>query len=502
MSKTSLLGISVVLMCSCVGEDDGPEAPPTDDDTPTHETKVPSILSTFLGGGGVDDSYEPSIAVDSDGNVFFSGFTSSEDFPATEGAYSSTYCGGSSARFVAKFDESLSNLLAATFLCGSGGEIGMGLAIDDGGNVFIAGYTTSADFPTTEGAYDVTHNGGQDVYVSKLDNDLSALLSSTFLGGSADEGLTWPRIDMTLSDDGSVYVAGLTRSADFPTDENGYDTELGGEESGDVFVAKLDSELSGLSASTYLGGNGEEWRVSVLVDGQGQVFVCGETESSDFPTSSEAYQADFGGTSDIFVSRFSSDLDDMTASTMLGSNGVEEALAMRLDANGDVYICGFTKSVGFPVTEGAYATSVYGGDRDGYVACFDNALQSLKASTFIGGSARDDLRDMVIIDDALYIVGNSTSADFSAADNKNRGGDPYGDVVILKVAKDLSSLHKSLFLGGPKDDSGYCVARGNDNDLYIGGHTSSPAFPVADEAFDTSYNGGSDCFVSKVEDIW
>jgi hypothetical protein len=248
------------------------------------------LASTFLGGSDADDTYEPSIALDKDGNVFITGFTSSHDFPTTAGAYSKNFKGGSRDRFVSKFNKNLSELLASTFLGGrgerggiiggNGDELGHAISVDNDGNVYLAGYTESTDFPVTEGSFDESYNGGRDVFVSKFDGDLSTLLASTYIGGCGDEGFQWPRIDMTIDQNGDVYVAGITHSTDFPTSDSAFDrTFNGGLRAGDAFVVKLDENLTKLLSATYIGGSGNEWRISVILDGDKNVIISGETES-------------------------------------------------------------------------------------------------------------------------------------------------------------------------------------------------------------------------------
>ena len=250
----------------------------------------PLLASTFVGGSSADDTYEPSIATDNKGNVYLSGYTSSANCPNTTGVYDEDFNGGSTDRFVSKFNNNLSTLLASTFIGGSGNEQGMGLGLDEFGNVYIAGYTSSSNFPTTTGSYDESYNGSLDVYVAKFDSNLTSLLASTFIGGSGNEGQTWPRIDLTISSSGNILIAGLTRSSNFPITAGAYDNTFnGGSYGGDPFIVKLDQSLSNLLSSTYLGGSGDEWRVSVLTDENENIFICGETESSNYPTTSGVY---------------------------------------------------------------------------------------------------------------------------------------------------------------------------------------------------------------------
>ncbi|MCP4728128.1 MAG: hypothetical protein GY863_24020, partial [bacterium] len=464
----------------------------------------PMISATFLGGSDADDQYEPTMVLDDDGNVYISGFTSSSDFPHTTGVYKTRFNRGSMDRFISKFNNDLSELLASTFIGGrgfggglvggNGADLGHGLTLDKEGNVYIAGYTESPDYPVTAGAYDAIYNGGRDVFVSKLDNDLSTLLSSTFIGGSGDEGFQWPRIDMTIDHEGNVYVAGITHSIDFPVKDNSYDkTFNGGLYGGDPFVVKLNSDLTSLMASSYLGGDGNEWRISVETDVNGNVFLCGESESSNFPTTSNAYDRsanpdENGIIKDIFLCRMSADLSTLYASTIFGDTKLEEALDMTVSDAGDIYIAGYTHSHNFPTTQGAYNREFSGGDRDAFVAKFDNDLEILKASTLFGGSLRDMIRGLELDDDGnICVTGVTLSLDFPVTEGTynndlKEGARSRRDAFITKISNDLSSLLVSGCFGGKFVDDGYSIKIDKNGFVFIAGMTTSEDFPATEGA--------------------
>ncbi|OOP55496.1 MAG: hypothetical protein AYP45_14520, partial [Candidatus Brocadia carolinensis] len=254
------------------------------------------LASTFLGGASHDIGQ--SIALDTSGNVYVTGWTFSSNFPATAGAYDTSWNLGDGDVFISKLNDELTSLLASTFLGGSDYDIGHSIALDTSGNVYVTGYTDSPDFPSTAGAYDTSLNDDIDVFISKLDSGLTSLLASTFLGGSDyDIGHS-----IALDTSGNVYVTGETLSSDLPTTSGAYDTSWN---SGyrDAFVSKLDGELTTLIASTFLGGDFADYGYSIALGTHGNVYVTGETLSSDFPTTSGAYDTSWNsGQRDAFVS--------------------------------------------------------------------------------------------------------------------------------------------------------------------------------------------------------
>src|SRR3989338_260746 len=264
------------------------------------------LASTYLGGSIHDYVY--SLALDTSGDVYVTGYTQSTNFPITDNAYDTSfnvqeYNNGD--LFISKLNNDLTQLLASTYLGGSGDDWGRSLAIGTSGNVYVTGITDSSDFPTTSGAYDTSYNGGGDIFVSKLDSGLMNLLSSTFIGEGSVQFIV-------IDKEGNIYITGYTGSWDFPTTSGAYDTSYNIDgDGGDVFVSKLDGGLSSLLASTYLGGSGRDEVYSLILDTIADVYVTGNTQSTDFPTTSGAYDASYNGGDyhgDVFVSKLNGGL--------------------------------------------------------------------------------------------------------------------------------------------------------------------------------------------------
>ncbi|MEP9411763.1 MAG: SBBP repeat-containing protein [Candidatus Brocadia sp.] len=331
------------------------------------------MASTFLGGNS--DEYGYSIAIDTDGNVYVAGETLSSDFPATPGAYDTSYNGGYYDAFVSKFNSGLTSLLASTFLGGGSGDYCRAVAVDGAGNIFVTGNTWSKDFPVTPDAYNTSYNGGNDdVFVSKLSNRLTNLLASTFLGGySNDYGKA-----IAIDTGGNVYVAGETVSPNFPTTDSAYATVFK-RGSKDIFVSKFNNQLASLSASTLLGGNAHDYGRAIIIDAGGNVYVAGSTSSTDFPTTSGAYDTTPNGDSDVFVSKFNSELTNLLMSTFQGGSRSDYCNAIAVSAVGYVYVTGETLSSDFPTTLGTYDT-FYHRCEDVFVSKFSVGLSVDKAN--------------------------------------------------------------------------------------------------------------------------
>ena len=288
----------------------------------------PLLASTFLGGGSGE--YINAIAIDKSGNIYVTGATWG-GFPVTSGAYDIDYNGGHEDVFASKFSSDLTQLLASTYIGGTGSyDSGVSIAIDNNGDVYVAGNTGSDNFPTTAGAYDTSYNNRPgyiyDVFISKLNGDLTQLLASTYFGGLADDSISQMVIDS--ESEGSVYLTGTTNSYDFPATDGAFDTSFSWNNDG--FVSILNGDLTTLLASTYLGGNNRTVPYWLTLDTDGNIYVTGYTVASDFPTTTGAYDTSYNGHSmgwnggDVFVSKLNGALTTMLASTYSQTNQVFE----------------------------------------------------------------------------------------------------------------------------------------------------------------------------------
>jgi hypothetical protein len=338
------------------------------------------VYSTWLDGGG--DDVGTAIAVDSAGSAYVTGRAGSIDFPTTPGAFQPVYTGCCEAPFVTKINPEGSALVYSTYLAGGGDnghDGGSGIAVDADGNAYVVGSSNPflgrpATFPTTAGAFQPSFGGGEtDGFVAKLNATGSALVYSTFLGGSQSDGAGSIVVDAA----GNAYVSGGTSSTDFPTTAGAFQTTHGGKS--DAFVTKLNPAGSALVYSTFLGGSGFDGG-SIAVDADGNVYVAGGTSSTDFPTTSGAFQARLAGGENAFFAKLDPTGSALSYSTYLGGTTGDGGSRIAVDANRNAYVTGLTDSSDFPTTPGAFQRTYGGGvdkfgnpSADAFVAKFGDA---------------------------------------------------------------------------------------------------------------------------------
>jgi hypothetical protein len=295
------------------------------------------IFSTYLGGSS--DDLGKGIAVDRYGYAYVTGYTYSTDFRVSNALYPTSGAGENA--FVTKIFPNGAGLSYSTYLGGSGGDLGAGIAVDSAGDVYVTGHTTSTNFPTAN-AYQGSAGGSQDGFLAKLNPSGSALLFSTYLGGSGNDIATALTFDLT----GKVYMTGNTRSTNFPT-LNPYQGSLGGAGSQNAFVSTF-TAAGALSYSTYLGGSAIDSASSIAVDAIGTAYITGVTTSTNFPLQAAIQGGHAGGGHDVFVSRLSPSGTALLFSTYLGGSGDDVSSGIATDGKGYAYVVGFTGSTDFP----------------------------------------------------------------------------------------------------------------------------------------------------------
>jgi beta-propeller repeat-containing protein len=373
------------------------------------------LWSTYLGGSADDHGY--AISVDAVGDAYVAGDTESSDFPSAGNTR-----GGSKDAFVAKLDPA-GALAWSSYLGGSGSvDVAWGIAVDPGGGVTVVGHTDSPNFPTA-GGFDAALSGGDDGFVTRV-SAAGNLVWSSFLGGNSDDFAYAVAVDAG----GDAYVTGYTLSSDFPS-TGGFDTSLGGTQ--DAFVTKVDVGGSSLAWSSFLGGSMSDTGRGVAVDSAGNVYVTGDTTSTNFPTTG-GFDTLLDGALDAFVAKVDASGSLLAWSSFLGGLNSESGSAVTVDAAGGVEVVGYTQSPDFPAA-GGFDPSL-GGTLDAFVVRVDPTGASVEWGSYLGGSASEEGFAIALdpIGD-LLLAGRTYSTDFPAPGGfatTSAGGD---DAFVLRI---------------------------------------------------------------------
>jgi hypothetical protein len=389
------------------------------------------VYSTYLGGNGYD--YGVRIAVDSAGNAYVTGATGSTDFP-TVNPVQSAYGGGEYDAFVTKINPLGSALVYSTYLGGSGNlsDWGTGIAVDSAGHAYVTGLTDSTDFPT-KNPLQAANAGSYDAFVAKF-NPSGSLVYSTYLGGSLDDAALGIAADTV----GNAYVTGYTGSTDFPT-RNPLQPANGGGGQYDAFVAKINPMGSAVVYSTYLGGSSNDYGQSIAVDSVGAAYVTGGTYSTDFPTKNP-FQPTCGGCGDAFVAKLNPMGSALVYSTYLGGSGGDFGYGIAVDGAGNAYVTGSTESTNFPITPSAFQTACFDYRNtcaDAFVTRLTPSGSALVYSTYLGGRGEDIGYSIAVVSPGnAYVTGRTTSTNFPTKNPlqaTNGGGLPPYDAFVAKI---------------------------------------------------------------------
>jgi hypothetical protein len=438
----------------------------------------------------------------------------------------------------------------STYLGGNGLDFGAAIAVDLAGNVYVTGTTNSTNFPTAS-PYQGASLGSDDAFVTKLNATGTAVVYSTYLGGSGIDFGNGIAVDPA----GDAYVTGMTQSANFPLSSALQTTYGAG--GGDAFVTKLNPSGNALVYSTYLGGNGGDEGYGIAVDPAGNAYVTGFTRSTDFPTANaeqgslagtvtnafvtklnpagsalvystylggaggsginagyaiavdsagSAYitgktgapdfptmnpeQGTLSGSTNAFVTKFSAAGSTLVYSTYLGGTGADSGLGIAVDSAGSAYVTGQTTSTNFPTMNPEQPANA--GGYDAFVTKLDPAGSALAYSTYLGGSGTDGATAIAVdADGSAYVTGGTFSADFPIVNPEQAtyGGGGYEDAFVTQLSADGTTLGYSTYLGGSNDDYGAGIAVDPADDVYITGDTQSSDFPTKN-AEQPAYGGG------------
>jgi hypothetical protein len=385
-------------------------------------------------------------------------------------------------------------LVYSTYIGGSGYEVGYGIAVDGSGNAYVTGYTRSTDYDVTPGAFQTTNGGLADIFVTKLNATGTALVYSTYIGGSGYDG----GYGIAVDGSGNAYVTGLTDSPDYDVTSGAFQTTNGGNV--DVFVTKLNATGTALVYSTYIGGSRDEAGRGIAVDGSGNAYVTGWTRSPDYDVTPGAFQTTHGGGYDVFVTRLNATGTALVYSTYIGGIYDDEGYSIAVDGSGNAYVTGATDSPDYDVTPGAFQTTNGGGSGDVFVTRLNATGTALVYSTYIGGSGFEVGRGIAVDGSGnAYVTGPTSSTDYDVtpgAFQTTKGGG--ADVFVTKLNAAGTALVYSTYIGGSDDDYGDAIAVDGSGNAYVAGITYSTDYDVTPGAFQTTKGGGVDVFVTKL----
>ena len=430
--------------------------------------------------GSTADNFGFTATYDTSGNLYGGGIVFNVGYPTTLGAFQTTYGGGGASHFGSGFDISISKfnptgtaLVYSTYLGGSLNEQPHSLITNDAGELLVYGRTNSLNYPVTAGAAQGANGGLSDIIVTKFNAAGSALIGSTYLGGTGEDGLNIhvnffrsglyhnygddARGEIMLDASGNVYIASCTQSGNFPVSAGAVQTGFGGGTQ-DACVVKFNSTLTTRIWSTYLGGSGDDAGYSVKVDGNGSAFVAGGTASTDFPTTAGTISPGYNGAIDGFITRLNPAATALTASTYIGTTAYDQCFFLELDANGDVFTVGQTEGP-FPISPGVYNDPGSGQ----FIAKYNGALSATAFSTVFGtGSGDIDISPTAFLVDIcgfIYVSGWGGTVNYSGSTNglpttanAFQSTTNGSDIYLIVFQPDAVAIEYATFYGGPLSD--------------------------------------------------
>ena len=411
------------------------------------------VYSTYI-GGKLSDSGN-GIAVDASFNAFVTGSTASTDFPTTAGVVQGSLKGTKGNAFVCELGSS-GAITYCTYLGGTGKDTALGIALASDGSVYIAGGTSSTDFPTKNPLQGYIAGSTNSGFVTRLNSSGTALVFSTYLGGSANGDQAGA---LAVDSADNVYVAGQTFNSTFHTTTGAFQTTCGSCNTGSSgFVTVINSITPAYVYSTFLGGSTSEAADGIAVDSTGNAYVTGMTQSSNFPTTAGVLQTTYKGAGDGFVTKLNPTGTALVYSTFLGGSTFDTGASIAVDGSGNAYVTGETNSANFPTmnpTEPAANGGASTGSTDAFVSEINSTGSALVFSTYLGGSADEDSNGnlgAIAVDGtgaSIYVTGKTASTDFPtqapypyAKGNANGGGS--SDAFVVKYSQSSAAPTFSL----------------------------------------------------------
>ncbi len=506
------------------------------------------VYGNYIGGNGSE--FGSRIGVDAAGNSYFAGATADSNFLISTGAPQSPVATATTGDILlTKVNADGSAILFSTRLGGFSIEVGLAVAVDNAGNLYVTGGTYSRDYPTTASAYKPAALNSSlndidqgDCFVSKLSTTGNRMIYSTYLGGRNQDAC----LAIAVDGSGSAYVTGVTMSSDYPA----IGAFQGALRFGlknvlrDAFVTKLSADGSSVVYSSFLGGNGDDVGTGIAVDAAGNAYITGFTDSrGNFPVTQGVLQSAFKGggdarnaMGDAFVAKVNPSGDQLVYATYLGGSLSDAASSIAVDAQGNAYVAGSTMSTDFPATPQAFQAAFKGAGTvadplctapvlcigegitqagDGFVAKLNPAGAGLVYATYLGGSVDDRVLSIALDSrNQAWVTGNTMSSDFPVstdAAQRTYGGHPlrpgirFGDAFATQLDASGRALVYSTYVGGSADDFGAGIAVDASGSAYLTGGTMSTNFPSTRGAARAGYGGhtenlipAGDAFLVKI----
>lgn len=480
------------------------------------------VWSTFLSGSSGDTPTWPhGVTFANNGDVIVCGSTYSTNFPTTPGAWSRKHAGSGTVNFwggdgyVTRFTANGSNVVWSTLIGGRGNDRPMSVEVMANGDVLLAGWTYSANFPTTSGVIQPTFGGAgptplADGFLSRLaynpKTKKQTLTWSTYLGRINGDAV----VHALPHPSGMIVLGGWTANTNFPIVGKTFQPKLAG--GMDAFIVVLLPTATKILQSTYLGGNFDDWINGLAIDNKRDIVFCGDTKSTNFPLSKNPWQGIYGGTpNDGFLGRIPMSLATLSYSSYFGGKGTygDTARGPVVDSQGRITVAGWTDWTKMPTTATAFARSYGGGARDGFLVTIDprqKGAAQLAYSTFLGGSGDEGVNDVKVDRSGfLTVTGSVSSRNYpttpGALDRSFNGPSWDGFVTRLDPSrKGAAQLVYSTFLGGGGSwDYGYSIAINRHAEVVVTGPTSASNFPTKNAVYGIYRGGGRDGFVTLLD---
>jgi hypothetical protein len=380
----------------------------------------------------------------------------------------------------------------SSYFGGSGSDWIRDILIDSSGYVFIIGNTMSTNFPTTSGTFDETFNGEEDVFVMKITPDYSSIVYSTLIGGS-DRDLVY---DSHLNDDGSIIIAGVTYSNDFPTTSGAFDEDFLSNQC-DYFFAKVNPTGTALEFATYVGGTQGDYFLGFDVDSNNDIYFVGNTWSSNFPITSNAYDSTFSGSVEAVLGKLDSTGSTLLYSTFIGGSSIETIKDIYVESVNNTYLVGTTTSSNFPTTSGAYQET-YGSNGEGFIMNFNISALTVGFSSYFGGNGVDVGHGKITLNTKgnIVIAGTSESTNLPVSSNALQtlaGGGR--DLFVAVFDSTASTLLNCTYLGGNGDEYLYGLELTNQDEVILTGATFSTNLLVSPNCMSDTLKGTQDGYV-------